>query len=121
VNLAGADLAGATLPAYQITPEEGEFIAYKKVLGGVVLRLLITGARTSSLIGRKCRCDRATVLGVVCHPDILMGEYRSNHDYTFTYRVGEEVVCPEYNSDPRVECTTGIHFFVTQKEAEDYT
>lgn len=26
----------------------------------------------------------------------------------------------KYNDDPRVECTGGIHFFLTRQEAEEY-
>ncbi len=42
------------------------------------------------------------------------------HDPNFIYRVGESVEVEGYNPDIRVECTTGIHFFMTLDEAVEY-
>ena len=36
------------------------------------------------------------------------------------YRVGAEVRPDSYDDDPRVECTNGIHFFLTRAETEEY-
>ena len=116
-NLQGADLTDAQLPDYQICPEEGAFIAYKKLRGGVVAKLGIPrdAQRTSSLIGRKCRASKAKVL------ELSGGatEALSRHDYSFVYRLGEYVEAA-LDADIRVECTSGIHFFITRKEAEEY-
>lgn len=35
-DLWGANLRGAELPAFQIVPEVGEFVAYKAFVGGVI-------------------------------------------------------------------------------------
>jgi Family of unknown function (DUF5758)/Pentapeptide repeats (8 copies) len=111
-NLSGADLSGANLPSFQICPEEGDFIAWKKVKGGV-LKLLIPASakRTSSLVGRKCRAEFVQV---------LEGEGVSNHDGKTVYKPGSVVYPDKYDDDIRVECTSGIHFFMTRKEAEEY-
>jgi hypothetical protein len=103
-------------------PEEGEFIAFKKLKDGKVAKLLIPAyaKRVSSLVGRKCRASHALVLEItyngVPYPD---GEGVSSHNYRFKYKVGETVRA-NLNDDIRVECTSGIHFFITRKEAENY-
>ena len=123
-DLRGADLRCADLPHFQICPEEGDFIGWKKVRGDIVLKLLITGKRTSSLVGRKCRCSECKVL---CAYDMDGNEifdktrlFFSSHDHDFTYQVGEFIIPDRYDGDIRVECSTGIHFFITRKEAEEY-
>jgi hypothetical protein len=111
-NLSGADLSGAYLPNFSICPEEGDFIGWKKVQGGVVLKLLIPASakRTSSLVGRKCRAEFVIV---------LEGEGLSGRGNLF-YKLGNTVHPDKYDPDIRVECTSGIHFFITRKEAEEY-
>ena len=116
-NLSGANLYNANLPNFQICPEEGTFIAYKKVQGNVVLKLRIEGGRTSSLVGRKCRTSKAFVLEAIGSD---AKEFRSLHASDFIYRVGEYVEVPDYDPDIRIECTRGIHFFMTQAEAAQY-
>jgi uncharacterized protein YjbI with pentapeptide repeats len=116
-NLRGADLTEAKLPEFQVKLPEGNFIAYKKVKNDVVLELEILGERTSSLVGRKCRTSRAKVLRAL---NSTGTEFRSNHDPNFVYIVGQEVVVSDYDPDIRVECTKGIHFFVTLEEAQSY-
>ena len=115
-NLRGADLTYAKLPDYLITPKEGSFIAYKKVRGGVVLKLEILGKRMNSLVGRKCRTDKAKVLEALGSDG---KEFCSLYDPNFIYRVGEIVEAP-LNDDIRIKCTTGIHFFMTEQEAREY-
>jgi hypothetical protein len=111
-NLYGANLKGANLPHFQICPEEGDFIAWKKVKGGV-LKLLVPAEakRTPSLVGRKCRAEFVKV---------LEGSGVSTHDNKTVYEVGMTVYPDKYDEDIRVECTSGIHFFMTRKEAEEY-
>lgn len=121
-NLARANLDGATLPAFQIVPEIGQFVGFKKVLrrdgSDAVLTLLIpSDARRVNSTGRKCRADRAVVIASSASD----AEYRSSYDPAFTYRLGAEVSVPDFDPDIRVECTRGIHFFITRAEAETYT
>jgi hypothetical protein len=120
-NLRNANLSGANLPHYQIAPEEGEFVAWKKVQG-VVVKLLIPGTaqRTSSLVGRKCRASEALVLAVLGVKDEMSWVGTSAQDNSTEYRVGARVVPDSYDDDIRVECAHGIHFFITRREAEDW-
>jgi uncharacterized protein YjbI with pentapeptide repeats len=126
-NLSGANLSGATLPDFQLVPEIGFFYGFKKVVlesGEKGILTLIIGKnakRTSSLIGRKCRAEYAKVYSITS----LDGktEYKtalSTHDSNFKYTVGEVIKPDSYNDDVRVECTNGIHFFITKKEALEY-
>jgi uncharacterized protein YjbI with pentapeptide repeats len=130
-NLKGAYLGGAYLkgayleganhdektrwPHFQLPPEKGAFIAYKKISGGIVIELQIPAKakRTSSLVGRKCRAEYVKVLtkGV---------KAVGNHDKKTMYETGKLTHADQYDDDIRVVCTNGIHFFMTRKEAEEY-
>ena len=118
-NLSGAYLSGAKNfekargLAYQI-PQEGELIVWKAVTGGVCKLLIPADAkRTATPIGRKCRAEFVKVLEA---PQ----DGRGIHDPRLVYRAGEIIRPDKYDPDPRVECTHGIHFFLTREEAEAY-
>jgi hypothetical protein len=128
-DLRGADLRGADLsradlrglrynesPAFYDLqcPEEGDFIGWKKCRYGVIVKLLITGKR-SSATSRKCRCSAARVLEVIGAEEGI-----SINDRNFIYRVGETVSVPDFDENRWNECSTGIHFFITRQEAENY-
>ena len=123
--LMGAKLEGVQLPDFQLCPPKGtEFTAWKKVRGGFVLELEIPAdaERTSSLVGRKCRASRALVISAFLPGGEVSArdEFDSLHDWEFTYRVGGVAEEPRYDGDIRVECTQGIHFFMTHLEAKNY-
>ena len=113
-NLEGADLEGVKLPPFQICPQEGSFYGYKKTTKGVVKLCIPAGAkRTNSLIGRKCRASEVFVVD---------GEGvggTGTHYKGILYNKGR-IVCEDYDDDIRVECTKGIHFFMTREEAEEW-
>ena len=120
-DLRGADLRGAVLesaklPAFQI-PQEGSLIAWKKLRNGVIAKLEISESarRTATPIGRKCRAEYVKVLELSSQCSAALSEYGE-----LAYIVGEIVRPDSYNDDIRVECTNGIHFFLTREEAEDY-
>ena len=112
-NLRDADLDGAKLPYFQLCPEEGDFIAFKKLGNCSVAKLLIPAKakRTSTLVGRKCRAEFVKV---------IEGGGVSSYSRDTIYKEGEFVYPDSYNDDIRVECTNGIHFFLTREEAEAY-
>ncbi len=138
--LKGANLTGARLSPFQIVPKVGQFRAFKKVAAElytgnyilytgnyihVVLELLIprSAQRTGTPVGRKCRASKVKVVGVV-NPDPRLSHitrFHSLHDRSFTYEVGKWIKpVGEYDGDIRVECTHGIHFFMTYEEAAEY-
>jgi hypothetical protein len=75
--------------------------------------------RTASLVGRKCRAEYAQVLGIDGEDGEALREAISDYDSDYVYRVGEMVYPDSYDDDPRVECTHGIHFYLTRQEALD--
>jgi hypothetical protein len=135
-DLRSADLSGANLrsaenkelacwPGYQI-PQEGTLIVWKKLEGGHLAKLQIPAKaqRTATPIGRKCRASEAKVLAILTYagePIAKGAKVASTHNHRFTYEVGA-VVKPElpYDGSPWVECTSGIHFFLTREEAAAY-
>ena len=116
-DLQGVNLKDCELPAFQICPQKGKFIAYKKVRGGTILELEIIGRCTSSLVGRKCRTAKVKVLRAI---DSRQKSFVSLHDETFKYRVGKVKTEPDYDDDIREECKEGIHFFMTLEEAKAF-
>jgi len=122
-NLCGANLCGANLyeanlkdtklPHFQICPTNDSFTAWKKLSNGVICKLRVTknAKRTSSLISRKCRAEYVRV---------LEGEGVSWKDQKTKYTPGKITRADSYNDDPRVECTNGIHFFMTREEATEF-
>jgi Family of unknown function (DUF5758)/Pentapeptide repeats (8 copies) len=139
-DLSGADLSGAYLSgadlsevkiddlskiaAFFVCPDFGAFTAWKKLRDGIVAQLLVPSEaqRTSSLIGRKCRAEFVEVVALLA-PD---GKEHPTDGYDLhagktLYRVGEIVRPDSYNDDIRLECTNGIHFFITRREAEEYS
>ena len=121
-NLSGADLSGAILPHTQVCPEEGAFIGWKKLRDGLVCKLVIGHdcERVSPIVGRKCRADAALVLRIEAPDGTDRSEGMSTHRDGFMYRTGEPVQCDTYDPNPLVECSGGIHFFISRREAVEY-
>jgi hypothetical protein len=111
-NLCSADLAGAKgLHAFCILPA-GDIVGYKKLQGGVIatLRIPADAKRVNAYSSRKCRAEFAYVIA---------GEGKAQYDGT-PYVLGRLIRPDSYDPDPRVECSNGIHFFITREEAEEY-
>jgi hypothetical protein len=126
-NLYGADLDGKTrLPDYSLVSEKGSaFTGWKKLRGGYIAKLGIPedAERVSTPTGRKCRTNKAIVFAIFDRDgkEIPKGfQAQSIHRDSFIYTSGETVEEPNYDCDFRQECTSGIHFFITRKEAENY-
>jgi hypothetical protein len=119
-NLQGADLQGAlNIPdlSFTVVPSEGDIIVYKKLREGVCKLKIPSEAKRLNATGRKCRAEFAEVLEL---PEgCTVGH--SLHDSSFEYTVGCIVKPKEpFCEDRWNECSSGIHFFITRKEAEDY-
>jgi hypothetical protein len=116
-DLRNADLTGAIgLTSFTVCGE-GALRVYKKCRDGAIITLEIprSASRVNAYGSRKCRADCAVVV------DAPFDGAVSLHDGTFTYRVGQTVRPHEpFNADPRIECASGIHFFITRAEAEAY-
>jgi len=122
--LSNADLRYADLSKikhhFQIIPGEGSFIAWKACQKGLILKLEIPkeAKRTSSLIGRKCRAEFVKVLEI--YPLKRKAKIAYGQHNGLEYEKGKIVKADSFDPDIRVECSHGIHFFVTRKEAEGW-
>ena len=136
-DLSGADLRGADLreadlreakavPRVPIAcPTHGEFIGWKKArdFNGrpVLVQLRIPEqAKRTSATGRKCRCDKAIVVGIEHMDGSTCEKAYSSYDSKFEYEPGKEVSVSDFCEDRFQECAAGIHFFVDKEEAIDY-
>lgn len=111
-----------------VAPSSGEFYGYKALYnkfrtGLVIAKLLIPeSARRVNGFGVKCRAEAAIVKDMW---DFKTGEEvtegRSLYDDSFKY-YKDEIVQPDGEFDDRdfLDCGSGIHFFMTQREAEEY-
>ena len=119
-NLRSADLRGANLSdcrglgQFVVAPQAGQFIGFKKV-GSVIVTLMIPAdaKRVNAYGSRKCRAEFAYVLD---REGKLLGEAYGG----FQYPLSGLVTPDSYDPDPRVECSHGIHFFITRQEAVEY-
>ena len=126
-DLYGADLRGPDLRGAKnisplirarlsILPDDGDVTGWKKCQYGILVKLRIPAkAKRSNATGRKCRAEYAKVLEI-----IGADEAYSSYDPEFVYRKGETVRPDSWDDDWTVECGSGIHFFITRAEAEDY-
>ena len=97
-------------------PKTGEFEAWKKCEGGIIVKLLIPAdARRSSADGKKCRAEFADVLEIIGAKTAI-----SKHDGETLYEVGKRMKCHKWDSCRWHECSGGIHLFMTREEAETY-
>ena len=117
-DLSDANLGGAKLPEFGIP--EGDLTVWKKI-NGTLVKLLIPEAakRTASLVGRKCRAEFAKVVLIEGAYEVTSNGCGNGPDTV--YRVGEIVRPDSYDDDIRIECSHGIHFFLTRGEAERWS
>ena len=121
-NLSGAQYNEKTAFLSLVCPEEGDFIAWKKVNNVIVKLKVPAEAKRSSATSRKCRCEYAEVLALQ-HLD--GAPYKDdkviNNNYVETiYKVGEIVRPDSWDDNRWNECSHGIHFFITRDEAVRY-
>ena len=114
-DLRDADLSGCQgLEQFVVAPQVGQFIGFKKV-GAVIVTLMIPAdaKRVNAYGSRKCRAEFAYILD---REGKLLGEAYGG----FQYPLSGLVTPDSYDPDPRVECSHGIHFFITRQEAIEY-
>ena len=123
-NLLGADLQGAkNVPFVSTYLPEGEFIAWKKLPNGLIVKLkILEDSKRSRSTGDKCRCDKCLVLEFQNEDGSIadLKEYTSNRYAVCTYTVGEVVHADEWDDNRWHECSHGIHFFIDRQSAVDY-
>jgi hypothetical protein len=119
VNLQGAYLQN--IYAVNTILPDGELIVWKKLRNNLIAKLTISveAKRVNAIGSRKCRFEYAKVLA------IYNGENEVNtgsgiYDSDFIYEVGQVVKPDKFDDSPLIECSNGIHAFITRQEAEDY-
>ena len=116
-NLSEAKNTALSIASTRVAPPTGDFIGWKKCRNNVIVKLLIPSrSKRSNAFGRKCRCSYAKVLQVI---GAKTGVSDFNKDVI--YKKGKIVRCYKWDEDFKNECAGGIHFFITQEEAENHT
>jgi hypothetical protein len=92
----------------------GQLIGYKKLADGSIatLRIPAKAKRVNAYGSRKCRAEYVTVIS---------GKGTDQHSGTIKYAPSKRIVPDGFDPDLRVECSHGIHFFITEQEAKDYS
>ncbi len=113
-DLRSADLSFADLQkllSVRTILPDGVLIGWKKLWNGVICKLSIPSEaqRIGGLVGRKCRAEFA---------DVVEGAGYSHNG--MEYVPGQRVTPDSFDPNPLVECSNGIHFFITRAEAETY-
>jgi hypothetical protein len=128
-NLSRADLYGAGLyradlkkivAITSIIPE-GDLIVWKKLKDNLIAKLLIPSKakRINAIGSRKCRFEFAKVL-IIFDGKKRVKEGTGQYNSSLTYKVGEIIYPDEFDPSPLIECSHGIHAFITRQEAKDY-
>ena len=125
-NLSDADLSYANLSDTKLSPKEhyrlGEIldkkiIGYKKLQHDIIATLEIPkNAIVFGINGVKFRTNKAKCIGL--SKESVIGY--STYDETFSYEVGKKYTIKDFNLTYNIECASGIHFFKTKEEAEQY-
>ena len=125
-NLSHVDLSGANLSNIILDEKEQirkgiilkkPMIGYKRCKTGLIVTLYIPkGAIVFSINNKKCRTNKAKVV------DISRGKRiaYSFRDNSFAYELGKDIRIEDFDLRYNEECSTGIHFFKTREEAENY-
>lgn len=98
------------------------YIGWKKLRDGLICKLLIpkNAVKLKGISRNKCRASKAKVLDIIDPDGVSVDFGYSIYDPDFIYRVGEEIIPDNFNPDRWNECSGGIHFFLTEKEAKRY-
>ena len=130
-DLRGTDLSGADLDKktinkikheYQIIPEIGSFIAYKKLSSSCVAKIEIPvkAKRTCNFLNRKCRASYVKTLEIIDRDGNKIKEMNGQYDGKTIYKVNRITHADKFDDNMLEDCTNGIHFFVTKQEAKNW-
>ena len=124
-NLYSADLRDAkNIPYIPLEcPSEGSFIGWKKIDKTLIKLEIPEDARRSSATTKKCRCDKAKVLGFydLNSTELNIDKIINYNRYDMCeYRKGEMVYPDSFDENRWKECSHGIHFFINKQDAINY-
>lgn len=95
-----------------------------KGLSKIVIAKLLIPAEAKRIVFKddKCRCEWAKVLEI--YSAGTRQQYKSAYSYMYSkslkYKVGEDVRADKFDTNARIVCSNGIHFFLTEEEAIEY-
>ena len=123
-NLYNADLSNANLSETEKI-RKGVIIdkpvrVFKKCIKNNIVELeLLKGSIVFSINNKKCRTNKAKVISIngKCKEGL---KCCSSYNHKFIYEVGKTLEVKDFDLMYNVECSSGIHFFWTKEEAEDY-
>ena len=98
-------------------------MGWKKLASGIIARLVIPhdAQRLNSYSSRKCRASKVFVHEMWnADGTVFNGTAVDSHSGKLKYTTGQEVFPDKFNDDKCLECTSGIHFFMTREEATAY-
>jgi len=127
-DLRNADLSNADLRKkdikkikhlFQIIPEQGSFIAWKKLHNQCIAKIEIPtkSPRICNLINRKCRAKFVKTLDIIDNKGNSIKEQIGQRDSKTIYKVGRLTHADSFDNNMKDDCSHGIHFFVTKQEA----
>jgi len=130
INLTDADLDRADLHGAFLSEKDRNrkgIILQKNLKGfklcknGLVVELLIPkGSVVFSINGDKCRTNKAKVVSITNIENTRTFKIaESSYKEGFYYQVGKIIEIEDFDLEYNIECTSGIHFFKTRKEAAD--
>lgn len=126
VDFRGVKVNTSTIGYVMACPSEGSYIGWKKCgdkCGEYIVKLLVTeDALRSSATTRKCRCSKAKVLEIQTmdgHKSNKRVVYSTYHTM-FKYEVGKVVSVSDFDPNRWIECSIGIHHFVSREDAVFY-
>lgn len=111
---------------FQLCPEEGSFIGYKKVdtlIKGeyaIVKMLIPEDAKRNSATTYRCRADKVVVLEIQDSDGNQLKKAYSNRNHSFVYEVGGLLEVKEFDDDRWHETASGIHFYLSKEIAKYY-
>jgi len=106
----------------QIIPEDGSFIAWKKLYNECLAKIEIPARakRVCNFKNRKCRASYVKTLVIWDKNGKKIKEQYGYRDSNTIYKVNRITRPDKFDSNPLKDCTNGIHFFVTKREALDW-
>lgn len=96
---------------FSIPPKKEKYV--------IVTLELIPGSIVFSINNKKCRTNKIKVIAIDGKTTKGL-KAESACDSNFVYEVGKEIEIKDFDCRYNIECSTGIHFFNTKKEAEEY-
>ena len=118
-NLSNADLSDAEKIRKGVIIDKPVRVFKKCAKNNIVELELLKGSIVFSINNKKCRTNKAKVISINGNKNKGL-KCSSVYDRNFIYEVGKTVEVKDFDLMYNVECSSGIHFFWTKEEAEDY-